>query len=87
MLPLASVSRTDAVLQFRTVPRLIPPAVTLMPLPKVEVAVPVVLMAKAFRPPEKVEDELVPVTLRKPAKVEVAPVPVALKLGALTRLA
>ena len=82
MLPLMSVSRTDAVLQFNTVPILRPPAVMRSPLPKVEEAVPVVLRAKALKPAEKVDVELEPETLMKPANVDVAVVDVALKYGA-----
>jgi hypothetical protein len=68
MLPLISVSRTDEVLQFRMVPRLMPPAVTLMPFPKVEVAVPTVLMAKTVTP-WNVDEAVVEVALKYGAPI------------------
>lgn len=68
MLPDASVSRTDAVLQFRTVEIFTPPAEIVIPLLKVDVAVPVVLMAKTLRP-WSVEEAVVDVALKYGAPI------------------
>ena len=69
-LPAESVSTSPA--QERSVATFRPPAVIFRPFVKVEVAVPVVLIAKTFSPP---------------ANVEVADEEVALKFGAEIKLA
>ena len=70
MLPAESVSRTEAVLQFKIVPKFKPPAVIFRPFVKVEVAVPVVLIAKTFTP-MKVEEAVVDVALKYGAPIRV----------------
>ena len=87
--PLASVVSLPPLVkpEQRLVPKVNPPAVILSPFAMVEVAVPVVLIAKTFSPPANVEVAVVDVALKigaamsdaynPPAIVEVA-VPVAM---------